>query len=83
MKNTTRQREIKAELIRRGFSLKSVAADLDVSPAFLYLVLRGDSTSRRVARHIEELIQAEPGSFFPYVLNAPLHGPGSKKAVNG
>jgi transcriptional regulator with XRE-family HTH domain len=82
MENSTRHREIKAELIRRGFSMKAVAEDVHVTPTFLYLVLRGDRVSRPVASHVERLIGAEPGSLFPYVLEVPQRGPGSRPAVN-
>ena len=82
MDNSTRHREIKAELVRRGISMKSVAEDLRVTTTFLYLVLRGDRVSRPVASHVECLIEAVPGSWFPYVLEVPQRGPGSKQAVN-
>ena len=49
-------------------NLAEVARRMGISRTFVSLVVNGHKTSRPVAKYIEGLLGAEPGSLFPYVL---------------
>lgn len=57
--------DIIAALIKVNCSLSSVAADLKVSPSAVSQVIRGDRTSRKIARHISEKIQFPVSKLWP------------------
>ena len=65
--------------------MKDLARLSGKSTTWIYQVMRGEKVSRPVASLLEESIDAEPGSLFPYVLTEPQHGPrrkGQDRAVN-
>lgn len=78
----TRYWKIKELLSKVPVQNKTLAKSLGVSETFFSQVIKGKATSRRVAKHIETILGAEPGSLFPYVLEVPQRGPGSRPAVN-
>lgn len=82
MDSITRYLYIKDKLYRMGFSHNALAKLIGVSITMLYRVIRGQVVSRPVAGAIEKFFNETPGALFPYVLQKPLRGPGSKKAVN-
>lgn len=53
--------DIKYLLGKRGYTLRSVARDLDISPTCVNHVIWGRLTSHRVAEHIERLLEMDPG----------------------
>ncbi|WP_120501222.1 helix-turn-helix domain-containing protein [Roseovarius sp. EL26] len=48
--------EIKAELSRRGISLRQIAKELSVSPPSISIVLKGDRRSKRIENAIAQKI---------------------------
>ncbi len=53
--------DIKYFLEKKGYTLRSVARDLDISPTCVNHVIWGRLTSHRIVEHIERLLEWEPG----------------------
>ena len=61
-------RFIRAELLKRGYTLTDIARELGITINSVRFVIEGQAKSRRVASRIEELLEVPKGTLFPYVL---------------
>ena len=57
---------IKAELLKRGYTVADLARELGVSTTTIFLILQDKTKSRRIARKIEELLELPYGTLFEY-----------------
>ena len=55
---------VRAELLKRGFTIRSLAALLGCNYQTLKEILKGKTTSARVSGALEEAIQMPKGSLF-------------------
>lgn len=67
IKKFGKHRFIRAELIKRGYKIKDIARELGVSDTAVQLVIEDKTTSKRIARKIEEILDVPPGTLFTYV----------------
>lgn len=56
---------IRAELLKRGYTLRAIADELDLSDRTIGNVIRGYGKSRRVARHIARLLGRPVSKLWP------------------
>ena len=57
---------IKAELLKRGYTVADLARELGVSTTTIFLILQDKTKSKRVAKRIEEIIGVPQGTLFEY-----------------
>ncbi len=62
-----KSRFIRAELLKRGYTLKDVARQLNLSDSTIQMVIDDRGKSRRVASHIENLLEVPRGTLFEYL----------------
>lgn len=79
--NTTVYFRVKEQMHRRGIRMKDLARRSGRSATWIYQVMRGEKISRPVAVLIEEAVEAERGSLFPYVLTEPQYGQHRREAA--
>lgn len=60
-------RFIRAELLKRGYTLADVARQLNLSDTTIQMVIEDKGKSRRVASHIEKLLEVPKGTLFEYL----------------
>lgn len=69
MNNNTRYNFLKGELVKRDIKMNNLSGLVGRSRTMIYKVMMGIETSRPIAAKLESLIDAEPGSLFPYVID--------------
>lgn len=62
-----KSRFIRAELLKRGYTLTDVARQLNLSDTTIQMVIDDRGKSRRVASHIEKLLEVPKGTLFEYL----------------
>jgi len=60
-------RFIRAELLKRGYTLSGIARELGITINSVRFVIEGQAKSHRVASHIENLLEVPRGTLFEYL----------------
>jgi len=66
IKRFGKSRFIRAELIKRGYTLADIARQLNLSDTTIQMVIDDKGKSRRVASYIEDLLEVPRGTLFEY-----------------
>ena len=73
---------IKSLLEEKGITIRQIARDLGISTTFVSLIVHRHKVSRPTAGYIEQILGAEPGSLFPYILKPIVRGRKAKEINN-